>query len=269
MKTLLCFFNCLTGVLYTSAQSMAHTHSPLFTINAAYNAQTSHPFSFLSNTAALANCKQFSAGAYAENKFSVRELNHHAAALQFPVAMGALGLMAQKAGAADFNQSQLALAYGKNLGRVNVGLRFNYTMIRMAGYGGAGAITFELGSTWQITEKFYSGIQVTNPYGGKLGNEKMPSVYCAGAGYVCSDELFISVDIIKEENKMVNVRAGLQYNIDDKLLAAVGVNSAISSPSVLISRQWKDLRVFMTASVHPQLGITSGIGIIYYGRKKE
>lgn len=261
MKTLLCLAGCISSICICSAQSL---HYP-FAGNGAYSKQFTDIFSFLSNTAALADCSRAGGGVYAENKFGLRELNEYTAAVLTGInGKGGMGMVVGYSGNAVFNRSQVGLAYAKQLGRVSLGIRFNYAMQRMAGYGGEGAISFELGSICQVTEKLCTGVQISNPRGGKL-----PAVYSMGAGYECSDQLFISAIITKEESKPLNWQTMLQYVIGGRLLTMLGLNSAIASPLIAAGWIWKNMRVVMSGSLHAQLGPSTGIGIIFYAKKKE
>ena len=85
-----------------------------------------------------------------------------------------------------------------------------------------------------------------NPVGGKLGkdeHEKLASIYSAGIGFEPSEKFFISVEIQKEEDKPVNVNAGLQYQFLPQLLARAGVSAATSSLYMGIGFRLKSLRL--------------------------
>ncbi len=192
--------------------------------------------------------------------------------MQAPLGSAAVAIVAHSAGSRQFNQSQVALAYGKSLGRIRLGVRFNYSLISIAGYGSSSTISMELGSIWKLTEKFFTGIQISNPAGGKFGNdggEKLPSVYTIGAGYECSGQVYISAAIIKEENKPINLRAGIHYIISGQLLTWLGLNSSTASPAFALGWQWKDFRVMVTGSWHRQLGISSGLGLLFGCKSRE
>jgi hypothetical protein len=253
MKTLLCLAGCISSFSVCYAQPLDYP----FAGNGAYSIRFNDLFSFLSNTASLAHCSRVSGGLYAENKFGLQELNSYVAAAQMPAGGGAVALMAARSGSATFNQSQFGLAYARQLGRVNIGVRFNYGVTHIDGYGNNGAISFAVGSSWKITEKLCTGIEVTD------------KIYSMGMGYECSQQLFISTTITKEENHALNVQACFQYIIGGRLLTMLGINSAISSPLICAGWLWKNMRVLMSGGFHPQLGASTGIGIIFYGKKKE
>ena len=101
-------------------------------------------FSFESNQATLAKLNHASAGIYGEKRFFLKELSFYDVAAVIPTRSGNFGLDARYYGFADYNETQLGLAYGRNLGsQIDVGVQFNYYGVRVAGYGNASTINFE------------------------------------------------------------------------------------------------------------------------------
>ena len=78
--------------------------------------------------------------------FYLNELNNYTAAIGLPTHSGNFGLKASYYGFSDYNETQIGLAYARKLGnKVDIGAQFNYNGIRIAGYGNASAISFEIG----------------------------------------------------------------------------------------------------------------------------
>ena len=231
-----------------------------------YSSVQNDAFSFVGNQAALAALKNFSVGAYGERKFMLADLPSYCLAFALPTSTGNFGVQANYFGSASYNQSQLGLAYARNLGKVDVGAQFNYHQIKIAGYGNASAINFEAGAILHVSEQFQAGVHIDNPTRvsiGKNGDEKLPVVYSFGMGYDASDKFFIGTEIEKMEDQPVNVNAGLQYAFDKKLFARVGVASATSSFYVGVGCLWNGLRIDVAASLHPSLGVTPGMLLVY------
>jgi hypothetical protein len=224
-------------------------------------------FSFHANQAALAKINTASAGIYGEKRFLLKELSLYNATLALPTHSGNFGLDARYYGFADYNETQLGLAYGRSVGnKIDVGVQFNYYSVRIAGYGNASTVNFEIGTIFHLTDKLNAGLHAYNPVGGKLGKveeEKLASLYSVGIGYEASEKVFLSAEIEKQEDEPVNVNAGLQYKFLRQLLARAGVSSATSSMYLGIGFGWKSLRVDATASYHPQLGVTPGLLLIF------
>jgi len=234
-------------------------------------------FSIQENQAALAKMKSASAGVYGEKRFMQKELGFYDAALALPTHSGNFGLDARYFGFADYNEMQLSLAYARSLGKIDIGIQFNNYSIRVAGYGNASTINFDIGTLVHLTDKLNAGIHVYNPLRSKLGKneeEQLASSYSGGIGYEASEKFFLSLEIIKEEDRPVNVNAGLQYKFFPWVLARVGMTSAASAMFFGVGIGWRSMRLDATASIHQQLGITPGLMLVVplsrnAGSKKE
>lgn len=263
-------------LIICSAATGQRLHRPLaafYTGLGAYSIGHVDLFSFTANQASLARLKQGGIALYGERKFMLSELSSYTAALGLPTSSGNFGLRASYAGFSEYNESLAGIAYGRKLGdRLDIGAQFNYNAIRIAGYGNATALSFELGAIVHVTEKLHAGIHANNPVGGKFGKdrqEKLASVYTAGFGYEASDKFFISTEIVKEEEQPVNVNAGLQYRFVPSLLARAGVSTSVSTAWMGVGLSWKSFRADLTASYHQQLGLTPGLLLIYHFKTKE
>src|SRR4030095_764630 len=168
-----------------------------------------------------------------ERRFLLEELSRYIAVIAVPTHSGNFGLDGRYYGFAEYNETQLGLAYGRGLGgKIDIGVQFNYYAVRLAGYGTASTFNFEIGAIVHLTEKLNAGVHVYNPVGGTLGRaeeEKLASIYSAGFGFEGSEKFFVSAEIEKEEGQPVNVNAGLQYKFMEQLMARVGLSSATSS----------------------------------------
>lgn len=239
----------------------------------AYSLNHVDVFSFTANQAALAQLKNVSAAVYGERRFLLSELNNYTAAIGLQTSSGNFGLKAGYSGFSDYNETQIGLAYARNLGKkIDIGVQFNYNGIQAAGYGNTSAISFEIGTILHITDQLNAGVHVNNPVGGKFGKdqqEKLASVYAVGLGYEASDKFFISAEIEKEEDEAINVNAGLQYKFLPQLLARVGVSSATSAAWLGLGLTIKSFRIDLTTSYHPQLGITPGILFLFNFSKEK
>ena len=254
------------------SQSVHYPVAAQYTGSGAYSKNFIDVFSFTSNQGALAGLQQVSAGIYAERKFLLKELSVYNLAVALPTTVGGIGFTAKYFGSTDYNESLLGIAYAKNLGKIDIGAQFNYNMIRIAGYGNDAVINFELGTIWHITDKFHTGIHVYNPVGGKFGksgDEKLAAVYKGGFGYEASQKVFLSTEIIKEEDKPVNVRAGLQYNFAEAFFVRTGISTNAAFYYLGAGLSWKNVRLDVTASYHSQLGITPGLLLIFAAKPKD
>ena len=100
----------------------------------AYSTHFINAFSFESNPASLGSTEGFFCGILAERKWMLNELNNYALAVSGNLGRGGLGILFQQSGDIDFNEQSFELAYGKNLGKVEMGIRFNYLQDKASGY---------------------------------------------------------------------------------------------------------------------------------------
>jgi hypothetical protein len=259
--------HCLTGW----CQAVHYAPGSSYTALGAYSHQFTQAFSFLNNQASLAHSAQSSIGVFTERRFGLKELAMHMAAATVPVRGGGVGLALQYAGFNAFNNSRASLAYGKNLGRIGLGIQFNYSRINMAGIGTDAAIGMEISSLWQMSKKMVAGVRVANPVGGKYrnkANEKLASLYALGFGYEASDQVLLQAEIIKEEDRPLNVLAGVVYNIvPNRFFTRLGIATATNEPFFGAGWQWKQCRADVHIRYHTQLGFTPGMMMVFYGKQ--
>jgi hypothetical protein len=265
-------------VSHSDGQTIRRPAAAGYTGLGAYSFNHADVFSFVSNPASLSQLKNSSAGVYAERRFLLSELNNYTAVIGLSTASGNFAVKANYSGFSDYNETQLALAYARKLGnKMDIGARFNYYGIRIAGYGNASAISFEAGTILHISERLHAGIHVNNPVGGKFGKdppdsyreEKLPSLYSFGFGYDASEKFLVSAEIEKEEDQPVNVTAGLQYKFLPQLLARAGISSATSTAWLGLGLTLRSFRLDVTAGYHPQLGITPGLLFLFTFNSKK
>ena len=269
---------CIFNFNAVTAQSLRYSIAQPYINLSAYSKQQNDVLSFTGNQAALAQTKNAGFGIYGERRFLLKETSAYTFAASLPTRLGNFGLQLNYAGFKNFNESKIGLAYARSLGKkVDIGVQFNYYGYRIPAYGNASSINFEIGAMIHLTDKLNAGIHIYNPVGGKLGTstslstdeEKLASAYKAGLGYDASDKFFISAEVIKEEDKPVNVIAGLQYHFAKQFFAKAGFISESTTAYLGAGVGWKNLRLDISSSYHPQLGFSPGILLIMNFKGKE
>ena len=245
-----------------------------YTSLGAYSTKQADVFSFGNNQAALASVKTTSVGIYGERRFLLSETSLYSLAAAIPTSLGNFGLQLNYSGFKNFNESKIGLAYGRSLGsKLDIGVQFNYYGYRIPTYGNASTINFEAGAIVHFSEKLNGGIHIYNPVAGKLGkssDEKLAAAYKLGLGYDASDNFYVSAEIIKEEDKPVNVTGGIQYHFKKQFFVRAGFVSETTSGFGGVGIAWKNLRLDIAANYHPQLGFSPGLLLIanFKGKNK-
>ncbi len=248
-------------------QSVSYT-SPF-----AYSLVHRDVFSIQSNQASLAGQEHVAGAVYSERRFGLNELSNYQGLFALPTSSGNFALAVGYAGSGEFNTTKMGLAYARKLGSfVSIGAQFNYNGLAVKGYGNDGAVSFATGTILHLSTKLHAGIHLNNPAGGRFGRnglEKLPAIYTIGVGYDVMDNVFIGAELIKEEDKIVCLNTALHYRFIEKLHARVGVTTATHSLYMGIGIKYQQLRLDVTASFHPQLGITPGLLLVVDLKKKE
>ncbi len=259
--------------LASNAQSLRRAIAAPYIGLSAYSLHHVDAFSFTSNQAALAQITGPAIGVYGERRFLLAETNMYSAVGVFSTKQGNFGVQADYFGFKNYNESQLGIAYARSLGSaLDVGVKFNYYSYRIPGYGSSSAVNFELGAIAHLTDKLSAGIHFYNPVGGNLSktnDEKLGSIYKFGAGYEASDDLLVSIEIVKQEDLPVNVNAGVQYSFAKQFFARVGIASENESPYAGAGISWNNFRLDVSASYHSQLGFSPGLMLIINFKSKE
>jgi hypothetical protein len=239
----------------------------------AYSTSQVDVFSVASNQAALAQIKDASLGVYGERRFLLTPVNMYTALFALPTKQGNFAFQADYFGYKNYNESQLGIAYARNVGsKLDLGIKFNYYSFRIPGYEGSSAVNFEIGAIAHLTDKLNAGIHFYNPVGGTLSktvNEKLSSIYKFGIGYEASGQFLISAEVVKEEDLPVNINAGVQYNFEKQFFARFGIVTETASPNAGAGVSWSNFRVDISASYHPQLGISPGLMLIMDFKPKQ
>lgn len=227
------------------------------------------------NPAVHAGLKQAAAGAYAERRFMLEDLNLVNLSAGFNTRSGNFGLHTGYFGFTEQNQMQASLAYGRRLGEVvDIGASFNFHQLSQAGiYGNASAITGTLGILVHLPGNVQAGISAFNPFRaswGKDATERLPSRYSFGMGMDVSEKLFTGIDIIKEENQKVDIQAGFHYSFLPQFFVRAGIATLSTNYFFALGFKLPAFRIDLSGSYHPQLGWSPGILLLAnFGKAKE
>jgi hypothetical protein len=272
LKKLTCFLSLFILVSTGCAQTYRKPVTAIYNNLNAYSQNNLDALSFNTNKAALAGMEVLSGGIYSERRFSLNELALYQAAIAIPTKSGSFGITSNYFGSSLNTELSLGLAYGRKLSeKIAIGAGFNYFMVAVQGYGNAAAYNFEAGLLFHVTEQFHAGLHAYNPTTASLGKgteEFLPSIYTLGIGYEPSEKFFVAASLQKEEGEGVDFNAGIIYKFDKKLLARTGFAAANSTYYLGLGFQLASMRLDATASIHPHLGISPGLQLLFQ-RKKE
>lgn len=225
-------------------------------------------WSVFNNQAGLAGVETISAGAFYESRFTLKELSVRGAAVAVPVGGGTFGASYNSYGYSLYNQSKYGLAYARQLGDdFYAGVQIDYLNLRLGeGYGSRGGFTVEMGFQYQLKDDLMLAAHLYNPNRSDYAdynNERTPSVLKAGFQYRFSEKILTVAELVKDLDKNVQFRAGLEYALVESFYVRAGVGTAPASTSLGFGYEFSGFKLDVASAYHANLGFTPQISLTY------
>jgi hypothetical protein len=238
----------------------------------AYSKHFIDAFSFTSNPACLAGIKETLAGILTERKWMLKELESYQIASSYILGKGGIGIALQHSGDADYSEQSLELAYGKKLGHLEIGIRFDYLRDQAEGYPGLGFGSSGIGIRFHISEKLITGWELGLPVfggAGKMNTETGPQFFRMGFGYEMRTDLFLAFQILKASGSPVHIISSLEYRFGENFFFSFGINSYADSP--WFKSGWKKNRlcIQLYTSYEPVLGLSPGLVLLWEAKNRK
>jgi hypothetical protein len=231
-----------------------------------YSSKDADAISIEHNQASLAQIKSFSVGVNAERTFLMNDLGIYSLSAIFPVKEGSFGTIIDHAGNSAYSQSLFAFNYGRKFNEfINAGVQFNYYLINRKYFGNSSIINVDFSLLGHLTDQLTAGFQAHNliPSNGLKSDERIPFQLSTGLGYDVSPELFFGCMIRKTENIPTELIPEIDYKINELLSARLGVQTGNAIYYGSVGIKLGQYKLEITSSVHPYLGITPGLVILY------
>ena len=224
-------------------------------------------FSALNNPAAIARISNYSFGIYGERKYMLEGMQYFQAGIGVRSGTGNFGLAIDYLGLNEYKENRVGLIYGRQVGaKVDVGVKFNYHLVRMGVYGSTFAVTADAAVILHLTEKLHSGMVIANPAGSQEAGGVSPGTSCIWSiGYESSEKLLATLEFIKEKNQPVEIATGIQYRIHPKLNLISSISGVSSVMNIGVELSFKKFRALFLSSFHQLLGFSPGLRIIFIG----
>lgn len=221
----------------------------------------------IQNQAALAYIPVVTVGVSTEQRFLLKAISTHAAAMAFPVKHGGFGVHLQQSGYADYKRQAIGLGYGRTLGnRCSIGLQFDYLRKSIPQYTNAATLVFELGCLFHLTPQLHMGFHSFNPAAGRsrqLGNDKVPAIYSAGIGYEIGPDFLLSVSVTDNADAGTFTKVMCEYRVIKQLSLQLGMSTDPQLSNAAVGLILRQLYILLSATYHPQLGLTPAISLVW------
>lgn len=212
-------------------------------------------------------------GFYTERKYFLPELNYHSLVTAVKTISGGMGFYLDYRGSPIYNESGISIAYGRSLGRtIQLGLQLNWNAISIKDYGKEGIFTFSAGTVCQVTGSLWAGVRIEEKLekGFGIGNaEKWPGNYSLCFYYEVSDKLSMGTEIGKWQQQPLQFITSCEYNPVKKIKLSGGISVPDATSLVGINYTLGALNLGVYTQHHMQLGISPGLSVSMYFKKKE
>ena len=226
------------------------------------------PWSVFNNQAGLGFVKKAGIGICYEDRFLMKELGIKSFAFALPVKGGTFGLSCSSFGYSAYGENKYGLGFGKAFGEnISAGVQMDYLQTRISeGYGTKGSLVAEAGLQFRLLKNLTIGTHLYNITRTKLADynaEKIPTVMRIGLNYKFSEKVFIAIESEKNMDQKVVFRAGAEYMVAKILYLRAGIASNPSLSSFGIGLHYKGLKLEITSTFHPVLGMSPQVGLGY------
>ncbi len=217
-------------------------------------------FAFQNNVASLVHYENREVSLFSERRFLLSELQFFSAAIAWKMNSGGAGFSLDHHAFNGYQNSAVGAAYARKLGRVAVGLKFNYGNESVPGSRGVSIVSARAGMLVSVTPKLRFGWQVENfPAAVSKASVRVLPVYKAGVGFMASKDCLLGMEFVKAESFPVNVHASLCYTYRRRFFIRAGTQSASGSYYAGGGIALKKLQIHLSVSHHPYLGFSPGL----------
>jgi hypothetical protein len=261
-------FFCLNGMAQPAHISAGNT-----SITAgSYSLHFMDAFSFTNNPACLGSLQTFSCGLSTERKWMLEELDNNELACTFHAGKGGMGVALAYSGDADYSEQSAELAYGKNLGRTEIGVRFGYLRDQAAGYPAIGFGSAGIAIRVHVSEKLITGWEMILPVFGKAGKtdaERGPQIFRMGFGYESGPDLFLSLQVEKMSGLELNLVPEIEYCYSNQFFFSFGMITISGSPFFKAGWKKNGLCIQLYTSYESVLGFSPGLMLLWAGKNQK
>ena len=229
-------------------------------------------FAAHNNQAAIGFIDQITFGLYSERRFLLDDIDYVSGSVLVPTGTGTFGLNVSYFGFELYNEKKVGLAFGKAFGeKFSAGLQFDYIGLQIAEYGSRSAYTFEAGLLYKVSDQLYMAAHIYNPMRIQIEDfqeETLPTIMKFGLSYRPSEKVIFAVETEKDIDFLPRFKAGIDYNVLQNFYLRAGFNTQPATYSFGMGLRLKNLDIDIASNVHPVLGLTPQLSVIYALEKK-
>ena len=126
----------------------------------------------------------------------------------------------------------------------------------------------DAGAVLHFTETFRTGFHIKNLASIIARTAALPVVYAVGMGYDCSEKVFVTTGIEKQQHVPCNLTVAIHYALVPIMYVQCGLTTLSDDFFFGIGFQKNNEKLEIRAGYHQQLGFTPSLSLIFPLQKK-
>ena len=227
----------------------------------------SDPFAGFHNLSASSELKGLNCSFYGQIPYGISAINDVGVAFLKRFGTGVMGVVCQSYGNTEFNRKRMNLGYALALSpKLSASGILGYSSTRiMNGYGVASNFWMNVGATYNVRKDWKWAAVADLPLKSIKNAENLPATLRLGTTYSFGEQVNLSGQLSSStsQTSSLSYSFGLEYFPIDLLAFRLGMNTHWQTWSMGVGTHLKNYSLDVSATVHPQLGITPQISFTY------
>jgi hypothetical protein len=227
----------------------------------------SDAFAGFNNLSASAKLKGSSFAFFGQVPHGISEIKDAGVSILQHLGTGVMGVVFRSYGNTEFNRQRMNLGYALPLSdKFKVSASLGYSSTRISnGYGEAHTLWTNIGATYDVRKDWKWAAVADLPASALKNAEEQPATLRIGTTYSFGEQVLLSAQVISTTDDQASVcySFGLEYTPVEAFLFRFGMNTFWQTWSLGVGTRLKNYSFDASACLHPQLGITPQISLIY------
>ena len=227
----------------------------------------SDPFAGFHNLSVSSELKGLNCSFYGQIPYGISAINDAGVAFLKRFGTGVMGVVCQSYGNTEFNRKRMNLGYALALSpKLSASGILGYSSTRiMNGYGVASNFWMNVGATYNVRKDWKWAAVADLPLKSLKNAEDLPATLRLGTTYSFGEHVNLSGQLSSStsQTSSLSYSFGLEYFPIEVFAFRLGMNTHWQTWSMGVGTHLKNYSLDVSATVHPQLGITPQISFTY------
>jgi hypothetical protein len=224
-------------------------------------------FAGFHNLSASSELKGLNCSFYGQIPYGISAINDGGIAFLKRFGTGVMGVVCQSYGNTEFNRKRVNVGYTLALSpKLSASGSLGYSSTRiMNGYGVASNFWMNVSATYDIRKEWKWATVADLPMKSIQNDKELPATLRLGTTYSFGEQVSLSAQLSSSTSQIASLSYsfGLEYLPIEVFAFRLGMNTHWQTWSLGVGTRLKSYSFDVSATVHPQLGVTPQISFTY------